>query len=526
NVYKLEVFEVPTNQDMVRVDQQDSIYKSEDAKWKAVTEDIVERSSKGQPCLVGTVDIAKSEKLAGYLERRGISHNVLNAKNHEREAFIVAQAGRIGAVVVATNMAGRGVDILLGGNPEYLARQEMTTRGYDNDAYLLEQMSDEDKAAYLAEYQPILDKMKQQCATEHEEVIDLGGLYVLGTERHESRRIDNQLRGRSGRQGDPGESKFYLSLEDDLMRFFATGMINTVMEKFDIPEDMPIESKLVSRAIERAQSQVESQNYEMRKNVLKYDEVLNKQRSEVYGARKRMLEGEDFSEKAADLVADVVESTMAMHCNRDAHAEDWDWDGLESAIALIHPSKELATFDRVTADYDEVQEKLVAETLRAYGDREQHIGEEQFRELERYVFLSVLNAKWREHLYEMDHLREGIGLRGYGQRDPLIEYTREGFDMFAAMMSSLKEDFVRYMFHAEVKVVEEPSPEAAQSQMTNDPTRSESAFATARQAAGVGKPNQGVAGMGEPARSDKVGRNHPCPCGSGKKYKMCHGRED
>ncbi len=522
SVYSLDVYEIPTNRVMSRIDQPDLVYKTEDAKWKALSEDLVERNANGQPCLVGTVDVAKSEKLAGYLDRRGVKHEVLNAKNHEREAFIVAQAGRVGAVVVATNMAGRGVDILLGGNAEYLARQEMSSRGWDNDEYLLELMSEEDKLRYEAEYDPILAQKKLDCEAEHDKVVELGGLYVLGTERHESRRIDNQLRGRSGRQGDPGESRFYLSLEDDLMRFFATGMINSVMEKMSVPDDQPIEAKMVSKAIERAQSQVESQNFEIRKNLLKYDEVLSKQRDEVYRARRSLLEGEDLSERAEQMIGDVIEDTVALYLNSELNTEDWDWEGLDGAIAQLYPSKLIGTFDEETATYNDVVDALLEEALAVYSQREDEIGSEKFRELERLVLLSILNARWREHLYEMDQLREGIGLRAYGQRDPLTEYQREGFDMFSAMMDSLKEEFARYMFH--VQVVEEPKPQAQPVAATRASTASPAtAMQSARSEAGLAGTSEGIAG--EPARTDKVPRNAPCPCGSGKKYKLCHGRE-
>ncbi|CAN5761935.1 preprotein translocase subunit SecA [soil metagenome] len=522
SVYGLDVYEIPTNRVMSRLDQPDLVYKSEDAKWKALTEDLVERNADGQPCLVGTVDVAKSEKLAGYLDRRGVKHEVLNAKNHEREAFIVAQAGRISAVVVATNMAGRGVDILLGGNAEYLARQEMSARGWDNDEYLLELMDEEDKQLYQAEYAPILEQKKIECAAEHDKVVELGGLYVLGTERHESRRIDNQLRGRSGRQGDPGESRFYLSLEDDLMRFFATGMINSVMEKMSVPDDQPIEAKMVSKAIERAQSQVESQNFEIRKNLLKYDEVLSKQREEVYRARRSLLEGEDLSERAKQMLADVIEDTVATFINPDAQPEDWDWDGLDPAIAQLYPSKLPGTFDEETATFETMVEAFLEEALAHYTAREEEVGAERFRELERLVLLSILNARWREHLYEMDQLREGIGLRAYGQRDPLTEYQREGFDMFGAMMDSLKEEFIRYMFH--VQVVEEPKPQPQPVVATRAVTAgSAGAMQSARAEAGLAGTSEGIAG--EPARTQKVPRNAPCPCGSGKKYKLCHGWE-
>jgi preprotein translocase subunit SecA len=483
-----------------------------------VTEDLVARNANGQPCLVGTVDVAKSERLSGYLDRRGIPHHVLNAKNHEREAFIVAQAGRVGSVVVATNMAGRGVDILLGGNPEYLARQEMASMGWDNDAYLLKQITPEDAVEYEAEYAPIFERKKIECDAEHEKVVDLGGLYVLGTERHESRRIDNQLRGRSGRQGDPGASRFYLSLDDDLMRFFATGMINTVMERLNVPEDLPIEAKMVSKAIERAQSQVESQNFEIRKNLLKYDEVLSKQREEVYRARRRLLEGEDLSERAIQMLADVITATVSTFANPEVHSEEWDWDGLQTAILQIYPSKLIGSIDADTASYQTLIEDLIDEAAAAYEERESEIGSERFRELERVVLLSILNARWREHLHEMDLLREGIGLRAYGQRDPLTEYQREAFDMFAGMMDSLKEEFVRYMFH--VQVIQEPQQSASPNGRAAR-AEAESALQGARRRSGA--ENADMVRPGEPARTDKIPRNAPCPCGSGRKYKKCHG---
>jgi preprotein translocase subunit SecA len=520
NVYGLDVYEVPTNREMIRVDNPDLVYKSEDAKWKAVTEDLVERNANGQPCLVGTVDVAKSEKLAGYLDRRGVPHQVLNAKNHEREAFVVAQAGQLGAVVVATNMAGRGVDILLGGNPEYLARQEMSSRGWDNDAYLLKEMPAADAARYEQEYQPIYEQKKIECDAEHDKVIELGGLYVLGTERHESRRIDNQLRGRSGRQGDPGASRFYLSLEDDLMRFFATGMINSVMDRLNVPDDTPIEAKMVSKAIERAQSQVESQNFEIRKNLLKYDEVLSKQREEVYRARRNLLEGEDLTERARQMLEDVIEQTVGTYANPEVHADEWDWDGLRAALHQLYPSKLADGLEEETGSYQELVAALLEEASASYDSREAEVGPERFRELERLVLVSILNNRWREHLREMDELREGIGLRAYGQRDPLTEYQREGFDMFTAMMDSMKEEFIRYMFR--VQVVDESAQKAPQNITTNSP-EAESAMDTARSKAGVSSADTMRAG--EPARSDKVGRNEPCPCGSGRKYKKCHGAE-
>ncbi len=548
NVYGLEVFEVPTNRPNVRRAEPDSIYKSEDAKWKAVTDDVVGRHEAGQPVLVGTISIEKSERLAGYLGRRGVEHHILNAKHHEKEAYIVAQAGRTGAVTLATNMAGRGVDILLGGNPEYLARAEMSARGWDNDAYLLEQLSEEDRAAYESEYEPLLEAKKAECAEEHERVVAAGGLYILGTERHESRRIDNQLRGRSGRQGDPGATRFYLSLDDDLMRFFATGMISTVMERLNLPEDMPIESKMVSKAIERAQSQVEGQNYELRKNVLKYDEVMNRQREVVYEQRRQLLEGADLSEKALEFVAETVESAISTYANMDSLPEEWDWEGLEATMAQLYPTELVGTFDREATTYPALLDAYQEEALAYYAKREEEIGKEKMRELERLVFISILDNKWREHLYEMDYLREGIGLRGYGQRDPEMEYKREGYDMFQAMMAATKEEFARYMFH--VQVVEEVQDQPAPVTATHDgapakadgpvdapaaagsPPGSATSTNGANGQAASSKPaparvTASVGGGPAPASGDfeKVGRNAPCPCGSGRKYKKCHGAE-
>jgi preprotein translocase subunit SecA len=515
NVYNLDVSEIPTNRPMIRLDHSDQIYKSEDSKWRAVTEDIVARHEAGQPVLVGTISIEKSERLAGYLKRRGVPHEILNAKNHEKEAYIIAQAGSEGAVTVSTNMAGRGVDILLGGNPDYLARQEMAARGWNNDAYLLELMDPEESRRYEAEYAEIFAKKKAECDEEHEEVVGVGGLYVLGTERHESRRIDNQLRGRSGRQGDPGESRFYLSLEDDLMRHFATGMISTVMERLKVPEDMPIEAKMVTNAIERAQSQVEGQNFEIRKNILKYDEVMNKQRQEVYNRRREILEGADLSERAREYVADVIEAIVATYASPEVLPEEWDWEGLDGAIAQLYPSKVVSKFDRQNANFEEVLESCLEEALDYYSRREGEIGAEPFRELERFVFLRVLDNKWREHLYEVDYLREGIGLRAYGQRDPLIEYQREAHDMFQAMESSIKEEFIRYMFHVgggAERQVEGPRRVAA----IRPEVIAGSVGAQPESGDGRGTSTQQV-------RSEKIPRNAPCPCGSGRKYKKCHG---
>ncbi|MFD9129261.1 preprotein translocase subunit SecA [Kitasatospora sp. NPDC059571] len=447
-IYKLGVVPIPTNKTPKRIDQPDLIYKSEPAKFAAVVEDIAEKHEKGQPVLVGTVSVEKSEYLSQELRKRGIPHEVLNAKHHEREAQIVAQAGRKGAVTVATNMAGRGTDIMLGGNPDHLAAAELAQRGLNP-----EDTPDEYESAFPS----ALDKAKEAVKAEHEEVQELGGLYVLGTERHESRRIDNQLRGRSGRQGDPGESRFYLSLGDDLMRLFKAGMVERVLSMANVPEDVPIESKMVTRAIASAQTQVEQQNFEIRKNVLKYDEVLNRQREVIYGERRRVLEGEDLQEQVGHFMDDTVEAYVTA-ATGEGFEDDWDLEKLWTALRQLYP---------VTLDLEDLEEeaggpagltpefltKVIQEDIQAqYGAREDQLGEQIMRELERRVVLSVLDRRWREHLYEMDYLQEGIALRAYAQRDPLVEYQREGYDMFAAMMEGIKEESVGYLFNLEVQV--------------------------------------------------------------------------
>ena len=416
--YKISVVEMPTNRPNVRNDEQDLIFKSETAKWNAVADDIIERNEAGQPVLVGTVSIEKSEVLSTVLNRRGVQHNVLNAKNHEKEAVTVAQAGRKGGVTVATNMAGRGVDILLGGNPEYLARQEMAARGFDNDAYLLFELDEDERAAYEAEYEPIFAKLRSQTDAEHDEVVGLGGLYVLGTERHESRRIDNQLRGRAGRQGDPGESRFYLSLEDDLMRMFASDKVASIMERLKWPDDEAIEAKMVSRAVENAQKQIEELNYERRKNVLKYDEVMNGQREAIYGERRTILEGQDIDEQVKGFVEDVVRSTVSSLVPGDVFPEDWDLDALYTALLEIYPVQITKEQAAEAADSAELEEMFVEDALAMYEAKEANVTPPVMRELERVVLLNITDTKWREHLYEMDYLQEGIHLRALAQKDP------------------------------------------------------------------------------------------------------------
>ena len=506
-VYKLGVAEIPTNRDMIRLDEQDLVYKSEDAKWKAVVEDLVERHAEGQPVLVGTVSIEKSEKLSGYLNRRGVPHHVLNAKNHEKEAMIVAQAGRKGAVTVATNMAGRGVDILLGGNPEYLARQEMAAREFDNDRYLMFEMDEEERAEYEAEYEPIYRKFKQGTDAEHEEVVELGGLYVLGTERHESRRIDNQLRGRSGRQGDPGLSRFYLSLEDDLMRMFASDRVSSIMERLKWPDDEPITAKMVTRAVEGAQKQIEELNFERRKNILKYDDVMNTQRQVIYEERQKILHGADFKDEALDMVEDVVRRTVGSVAPSEVFTEEWDTDVVLAGIREVYPSRMTKADLEEVANSAELEERCVDEALELYEEKERTIGSEVMRELERMVLLNITDTKWREHLYEMDYLQEGIHLRAYAQKDPLTEYRREAYNMFEELTDSIRDDFVKYIYRVELVRQDEPGRPRPQRVVEN---RGDEPVPTST-------------GAAPQAISDKVPRNAPCPCGSGKKYKKCHG---
>jgi preprotein translocase subunit SecA len=457
-IYRLGVVPIPTNRPMVRLDNADVVYRTEHAKLEAVVEDIVERHERGQPILVGTTSVEKSELLSKRLKQHGVAHEVLNAKHHDREASIVAQAGRRGAVTVATNMAGRGTDIMLGGNPEFMAAAELTRRGLSPI---------EDAEGYEAAWPGALEQAKEAVASEHEEVVALGGLYVLGTERHESRRIDNQLRGRSGRQGDPGESQFYLSLEDDLMRLFKADMVDAFLRRFNVPDDVPIEAKMVTNAIRSAQSQVEAQNFEIRKDVLKYDDVLNRQRLVIYDERRRVLEGEDIEEQVRDFLSETIEGYVR-GATGDGYPEDWDLDQLWTALRQLYPVgvtiEELEEAsgggrDGLSADY--LVAELKEDAHHAYDLREESLGEDVTRELERRVILSVLDRKWREHLYEMDYLRDGIGLRAMAQRDPLIEYQREGFDLFNAMMDGIKEETVGYLFNVEVQAAEPEEGEEA-----------------------------------------------------------------
>ena len=501
-IYKLGVIPIPTNKTMQRIDQPDLIYKTEAGKFLAVARDIVERHRKGQPVLVGTVSVEKSEELSAILKRNGVPHEVLNAKQHEREAAIIARAGVVGAVTVATNMAGRGTDIMLGGNPEFMADFELQRQGI-NPVDNPEQY----EAAWPAE----IAKQKAAVAKEHETVVSLGGLYVLGTERHESRRIDNQLRGRSGRQGDPGESRFYLSLQDELMRRFNSGLVERFLTAAGMPEDAPLESKIVSNAIKSAQTQVESLNFEMRKNVLKYDDVMNKQREVIYSERREVLEGADIKDLVHTFLEETIEAYVTS-ATATGFAEDWDLNTLWVALKALYPIsftiEELANeFGGIAGlDTEILLDRILADANAAYEKREADLTPTVMRELERKILLSVLDRKWREHLYEMDYLQEGIGLRAMAQRDPLVEYQREGYDLFAAMMDAIKEELVGFIFNVEVQV---EGDQVGAKGLTPTPTP---APALKYSAAEV-----------EPDEGSETSRNAPCPCGSGKKYKRCHG---
>ena len=457
SIYKLGVVGIPTNMPMIRDDQADLVYRTEEAKFASVVEDLAERHRRGQPVLVGTVSVEKSEHLAELLRRRGVPHEVLNAKQHEREATIVAEAGRKSAVTVATNMAGRGTDIMLGGNPEFTAVAALKAKGLDPV---------ETPEEYEAAWATAFTSAEEAVAAEHDEVTALGGLYVLGTERHESRRIDNQLRGRSGRQGDPGESRFYLSLQDDLMRLFNAAMVDRFMTTAKMEDDVPIESKMVSRSIQSAQTQVEARNFEIRKNVLKYDDVLNRQREVIYGERLRVLEGEDLHEQIRHFINDVVAGYVAS-ATSEGFVDDWDLEKLWTALKTLYPvSISIAEVEEAAGGHGNITAELLRVELtsdahHAYDARELALGEEVAREVERRVVLSVLDRKWREHLYEMDYLQEGIGLRAMAQRDPLVEYQREGFLLFEAMNEAIKEESIGYLFNVEVEVNPEDVQDAA-----------------------------------------------------------------
>ena len=528
NTYGLHVVPIPTNLPIVRKDQVDYIYRSEMGKYNALVEDIIERNEKGQPILVGTISVEKSELVSDLLDKRGIHHNVLNAKLHAKEADVVAQAGRIGSVTVATNMAGRGVDIILGGNPEALAERDLRAEGLEQS----------DKVG-ASRYSELLENYQSLCSDEGRRVKEVGGLYVLGTERHDSRRIDNQLRGRSGRQGDPGESRFYLSLEDELMRLFATGAMDFVMKKA-LPDDAPLGDKFVSKAIERAQTTVEQRNAETRKNVLKYDEVMNEQRKVIYARRNEILSGEDLREDTINYFAAVIDDALNAYCPTE-HKEDWDLEGLVTALQGLWPQKiEISELDKhqdVNALYEEAMENAV----QFYESREQELTPDVMRQVEGQIMLRILDQRWRDHLYSMDYLKEGIHLRAMGQKNPLTEWQREGFEMFETMMDSVSEDFIKYVSHIEIG----DNPSTDNDKDTLDQSQNVQYSGTDEIASGAlaaissnksaGALIDNAPAVVEESKSakqqtvvksefEKTGRNDPCPCGSGKKFKQCCGR--
>ncbi|MGB3960410.1 MAG: preprotein translocase subunit SecA, partial [bacterium] len=477
-IYNLDVVVIPTNEPMIRVDYPDVIYKTERAKFQAVVEEIVDCHRRGQPVLVGTVSIEKSEYLSRLLKERGVPHNVLNAKYHEREAEIVAQAGRLGAVTIATNMAGRGTDILLGGNPEFLAKKMVAGREEEIDP---------------AEYEEILARKREETAAEREKVIALGGLHIIGTERHEARRIDNQLRGRAGRQGDPGSSRFYLSLEDDLMRLFGSDNISGIMDRLGLEEDQPIEHPLITRAIENAQRRVEARNFEIRRRLLRYDDILNEQRAVIYEQRQQILRDEDLKGYILRMTEDVLDGLLPVYCSEELTPEHWDLPGLLAAVEeAFLPPDSVSVEELAGLEGEGIRELLLAKARAVYEAREEELGAENMRQLERVIMLRVVDSKWMEYLDAIDELREGIGLRAYGQRDPFIEYTRESHEMFQSLIARIQEDIVRYAFKVRVAAVRPQGPRQA-------------AVATNR---GQEAPPQPVRRAGK-----KIGRNEPCPCG-------------
>lgn len=505
-IYGMDVVEIPTNKSIIRDDLSDSVYKNEEGKFKAVVKEIKEKHSNGQPILVGTISIEKSELLSKMLKKEGVPHEVLNAKYHEREAEIVAQAGRFGSVTIATNMAGRGTDIVLGGNSEYLSKLDLKKRGYSDEVISLvdsfAETNNEEVLKAKEEYRKLLEKYKIETDDNNKGVIKAGGLHIIGTERHESRRIDNQLRGRSGRQGDPGSSRFYISLEDDLMRLFGGERIKGIIDNLNMPDDEPLEHKLLTRSIENAQRKVESNNFAIRKHVLQYDDVMNKQREVIYGERKKVLEGEDLREHILGMAKNLIENAVEMYTRQSKYPEEWDLAGLNNYLGNIFlPKGALQIDDIESLDKEILVDKLTNIAEDMYKSKEEEIGEEMFREIERVILLQVVDSKWMDHIDAMDQLRQGIGLRAYGQEDPVRAYQNEGFDMFDEMNHSIQEDTVKYMYHVE-------TPEKMERKRVAQPVSTDR------------EPQQPI------VKKKKIGRNDPCPCGSGKKYKKCCGANE
>ncbi|HIM51719.1 MAG TPA: preprotein translocase subunit SecA [Acidobacteria bacterium] len=554
-IYKLDVMVIPTNRDLRRREEPDSIYRTEREKYDAIVDDIIEQQEAGRPVLAGTISIEKSERLSGLLKRRGVKHVVLNAKYHAQEAEIVAQAGRYETVTIATNMAGRGTDILLGGNPEYMSRQQVLAeevaerlpreeaKFVDDSEFVYFFHLDHFYRVARSDWGRIIAQFDAQTAAEHDRVVEAGGLHIIGTERHESRRIDNQLRGRSGRQGDPGSSRFYLSLEDDLMRIFGSDRISGLMERLGMEEGVPIEHGMVTKAIERAQKQVEAQNFSMRKHLLEYDDVMNKQRENVYTLRRELLDGQvhwddevvDSRQYLMTLAEDLVDQAVEASCGREVDPEDWDVDALKQSVGDLAglPADTLGALDLHDQSPDEMHDALWAAVKARYTEKEQTVETEILRRVERDVMLQIVDTQWKDHLYSLDHLKEGIGLRGYAQKDPLVEYKRESFELFQAMKERIDSEMVRYLWRlrpipqGEGAAAARPALRQSASVTLNDPGAGASAFAGAPAA---GRRPQPARTGGDDAAvrtvrrdSPKVGRNDPCPCGSGKKYKRCHG---
>ena len=554
-IYKLDVMVIPTNRDLRRREEPDSIYRTEREKYDAIVDDIIEQQEAGRSVLAGTISIEKSERLSGLLKRRGVKHVVLNAKYHAQEAEIVAQAGRYGTVTIATNMAGRGTDILLGGNPEYMSRQQVLAeevaerlpqeeaKFVDDSEFVYFFHLDHFYRVARSDWGRITAQFDAQTAAEHDRVVEAGGLHIIGTERHESRRIDNQLRGRSGRQGDPGSSRFYLSLEDDLMRIFGSDRISGLMERLGMEEGVPIEHGMVTKAIERAQKQVEAQNFSMRKHLLEYDDVMNKQRENVYTLRRELLDGQvhwddeivDSRQYLMTLAEDLVDQAVEASCGREVDPEDWDVDALKQSVGDLAglPADTLGALDLHDQSPDEMHDALWAAVKARYTEKEQTVETEILRRVERDVMLQIVDTQWKDHLYSLDHLKEGIGLRGYAQKDPLVEYKRESFELFQAMKERIDSEMVRYLWRlrpipqGEGAAAARPALRQSASVTLNDPGAGASAFAGAPAA---GRRPQPARTGGDDAAvrtvrrdSPKVGRNDPCPCGSGKKYKRCHG---
>jgi len=549
-IYNLDVTVIPTNRPMIRKEFPDVVYRTEEEKFRNAAKEIKELQQKGQPVLVGTISVEKSERLSAMLKRMGVKHEVLNAKHHEREAHIVAQAGRKGAITVSTNMAGRGTDILLGGNPEFTAREAARKQAVDPD-----KMPKEEWNALLARYKIETDR-------EHDEVVALGGLHILGTERHESRRIDNQLRGRAGRQGDPGSSRFYLSLQDDLMRIFGGERMQRLMLRLGMEEDVPIESKLITKRIQKAQEAVEAQNFESRKHLLEYDDVNNKQRQAVYGMRRQLLEGQDQKERVMEMVRGLVQEFIDRRCPDNSHPDTWDLANLKTDVLSQYGYK-IETSEFASMNRQEIEDAIVERLAQKYQEKEDLVGPDTMRQTERIIMLQVIDDQWKDHLLSMDHLKEGIHLRGYGQKDPLVEYKKESFILFQNMMDRIEDETLRYLFFLQVTRGDEsglgpggagrPAPvlpfpmDDEEEEEDEEEQRRAAALAEQQKRAAqsavqdmtrkiqrdkekeiaglqfVGGGDGSAVTKKQVINSDKVGRNDPCPCGSGKKYKKCHG---